>query len=501
MSRNLFVVLLAIAGLILMIGLAAPSISSSTSSALAADGAGPQLVGQATVAGTIGYQGQLTSPGGTPLNGTYNMRFQLYDADVGGSQLWDSGAMNVNVADGLFNAQLNIDPSDFSGQALWLRIRVGGEWLSPRQQLLPAPYALSLRPGADIVGDSIGPTDAIVAGYAPATGTALYADANGGAGLFGDSENSYGVWGSSNDSWGGYFASTGGYGIRVDTNGPAHFDHGAYITSEGGYGIYAQSAENQAVRGEAGDVTGVAQPLGPVGVVGRGANRGTYGSSEFGTGLYGISNNNYGLWAQSIDWRGATGRTNRSDNNYGLYTPDNLFSLNYNLAGAMMQVVQNGSTASIEPGDVVVFSGMSAPVLEGGMPVAQVARTTQANSSAVAGVVYSRFNVDVLDEKRDVSTPDNDLVTVEVTPAGSVAPGEYLLLVVHGPAPVRTDAPSSDIQPGDLLATSSQNGLATKATTVELNGVTTPIPGTVFAKALGPAPDDPTMTYVFVTLQ
>jgi hypothetical protein len=51
-----------------------------------------------------------------------------------------------------------------------------------------------------------------------------------------------------------------------------------------------------------------------------------------------VSSSNYGVWGQSSNFRGVTGRTSRTDNNYGLYTPDNLFSLNVNLAGAIMLV-------------------------------------------------------------------------------------------------------------------------------------------------------------------
>ena len=283
----------------------------------------------------ISYQGRLFDSGGTPLNGTYSLRFVVYDKAVAGSALWDSGNLNVTIDDGLFNVKLGIDQADVNGQALWLSIIVQGQTLSPRQEILPAPYALSLRPGADIVGDSIGANDATLAGYAPATGTALYADANGGTGLVGDSENSYGIWGSSNNSWGGYFTSDGGYGIRVDTNGTDHYDHGAYVTSTGGYGVYATSAQNQGVRGEAGNVSGISQPLGTVGVVGIGQSRGMYGASGNGIGTYGTSQGNYGVWGQSNTYRGVTGRTSRVDNNYGFYTPDNLFAANVNISGCI----------------------------------------------------------------------------------------------------------------------------------------------------------------------
>ena len=87
---------------------------------------------------------------------------------------------------------------------------------------------------------------------------------------------------------------------------------------------------------------------------------------ELGVEIVEISDNNYGVWGQSDTYRGVTGRTSRVDNNYGLYTPDNLYSLNINLTGAIMHVVQNGGKEALEPGDVAVFSGLSAPMEPGG---------------------------------------------------------------------------------------------------------------------------------------
>ncbi len=249
----------------------------------------------ADVSGTINYQGRLTDAGGSPLNGNYTMRFIVYDDAVAGSALWDSNNLTVTVENGLFNVQLGVDPTSFNGQALWLSIIVDGETLSPRQEILPAPYALGLRPGADIVAPSLNATEAALSGYAPATGTALYADASGGVGVVANSSQSYGVWGASTNSWGGYFTSENGYGLRVNTNGTDHYDHGAYITSNNGYAVYAQSASNMGVRGEAGNITGIPQPLGPIGIVGLGQNRGVVGNSLSGTGVYASSDSNYGV--------------------------------------------------------------------------------------------------------------------------------------------------------------------------------------------------------------
>lgn len=467
---------------------------------------GALLVPQGTTAAAISYQGRLTAPGGGTLNGSFMMRFVIYDAAVAGTAVWDSGSMNVAVDSGLFNVQLDVDQSDFNGQSLWLSIIVGGETLSPRQELLPAPYALSLRPGADIIGEPLDFTDSVVdielSGFfpsgraggfaAPATGTAVVAEANGGAGILSNSDGSYGIWGSSQNGWGGYFTSSQGYGIRVDTDGTDHYDHGAYITSQSGYGVYAQSASNQGVRGEAGDVTGIAQPLGPVGVVGIGSNRGTYGASSAGIGLYGISNSNYGVWGHSNTWRGVTGRTNLANNNYGIYTPDNLYSLNFNLMGATMQVMQNGGEQELESGDVVVFSGVSEPLETGGPPVVQVAKANEANSSGVAGVVYSRFNIDAVDPAQEHPDENGSLAHLEVTPAGPVPAGEFLLVVIQGPAQVKADGLSEAIETGDLLTSSGMTGYAMRGTAV---------PGTIFGKALEAVDGEQKLIYVFVTLQ
>lgn len=91
----------------------------------------------------ISYQGQLTDSGSQLLTGDYTMKFRLYNADIGGSQLGseiDKGT--VPVSQGLFSVELPVNAADFNGQALWLELEVNGEVLSPRQEILPVPYAL-----------------------------------------------------------------------------------------------------------------------------------------------------------------------------------------------------------------------------------------------------------------------------------------------------------------------------------------------------------------------
>jgi len=112
---------------------------------------GPVSQGNTGTQGAIGtaftYQGRLTD-GGSPASGTYDLRFILYDADSGGSQVGNIVTLNdVTVTDGLFTVQLDFG-NVFDGTALWLEIAVrpgnstaAYTTLSPRQALTAAPYA------------------------------------------------------------------------------------------------------------------------------------------------------------------------------------------------------------------------------------------------------------------------------------------------------------------------------------------------------------------------
>jgi hypothetical protein len=87
------------------------------------------------------YQGYLRQ-GGAPLNNpSQAMRFRIYDALTGGTALWDSGALTVNVANGLFTVQLNPPVSVWTGADRFLEIQVGATTLSPRVRIGATPYA------------------------------------------------------------------------------------------------------------------------------------------------------------------------------------------------------------------------------------------------------------------------------------------------------------------------------------------------------------------------
>lgn len=96
---------------------------------------------------TLNYQGRLTWLAGNPVaDGNYDITLRLYDADVGGTNLWEE-TQTVFVYDSVFSTVLgeitSLAPVDFN-QHLWLSVEVpaifSGE-MSPRIPLTSTPYS------------------------------------------------------------------------------------------------------------------------------------------------------------------------------------------------------------------------------------------------------------------------------------------------------------------------------------------------------------------------
>ncbi len=106
------------------------------------------------------YQGQLSS-GGNPANGSYDLTFSLYNSTSLASPVIAGPVTNsaVAVTNGLFTVSLNFGPGIFSGANYWLQIAVRtngtGSFttLSPRQPLLPVPYAIFANTASNLLGN------------------------------------------------------------------------------------------------------------------------------------------------------------------------------------------------------------------------------------------------------------------------------------------------------------------------------------------------------------
>jgi hypothetical protein len=383
-----------------------------------------------TVSDYIPIQGRLTDDSGNPLNGWYTATFRLYD-DYDEDTALCQNTQQVYADNGLFSHYFRGCTAALDGRQLYLGIEVenDGEMI-PRQYIDNVPYAWTLRPGA-VISASLGSTPNIHLETWSGNGRGLRAYAMTTTGT------NYGIVGASrsSDGYGGYFYNNhGGVGL-----------FGEAISTTGGIGV-----------------EGVSE-----------VGNGIYGDSTSGFGIYGHSTSNWAVYAD----------TGRADHNYGFYTADNLHSLNYTLKGAVRQLVQNGGSEPLEEGDVAVFSGMVTPTDASEPPVILVSKASTANSTAVAGVVYARSNLE------------------GASLEGAAQPGESLLLVVQGPARVKVSAAAGAIQAGDLLSSSAQAGVAASTAKIAVEGAQTALPGTVFAKALEALESGEGWIYVFVTLQ
>lgn len=104
-----------------------------------------------SLSSTFSYQGVLTDSSGNPVaDGTYSVVFRLYTDDTGGTVVYET-TKNVTTKNGIFSTTLSPSIEEMH-DPLWLDLTVEGEHLPSRQQLLGAPYALSLRHGARIEG-------------------------------------------------------------------------------------------------------------------------------------------------------------------------------------------------------------------------------------------------------------------------------------------------------------------------------------------------------------
>jgi hypothetical protein len=96
------------------------------------------------------YQGQLKQSG-TAYTGTCDFQFVLFDAASGGNQISTMQTVTgVSVNAGLFTTQIDFGANVFNGDARWLQMSVrcpsGSSSYTPltsRQELTPAPYALT----------------------------------------------------------------------------------------------------------------------------------------------------------------------------------------------------------------------------------------------------------------------------------------------------------------------------------------------------------------------
>jgi len=113
------------------------------------------------------YQGRITD-GGEPVNGTIDLEIFLTDAETDGNAIALQFIEDVPVADGVFSVELDFGAEQFNGDARWLLIGVRSGtapdtdpyvFLTPRQPITAAPYALRADSVTGVDGHSLNAAD------------------------------------------------------------------------------------------------------------------------------------------------------------------------------------------------------------------------------------------------------------------------------------------------------------------------------------------------------
>lgn len=124
-------------------------------------------IASADVPMQLAHQGRLFDSYGTPVEGSVDVTYALYTSATGGTSVW-SEHENVEAVDGFFSSVLGdgttLSTDIFMGAPVYLSVKINGEELLPRTQLVSVPYALVAN---DAVGDihprsvTIGSTEVI----------------------------------------------------------------------------------------------------------------------------------------------------------------------------------------------------------------------------------------------------------------------------------------------------------------------------------------------------
>ena len=267
--------------------------------------------------------------------------------------------------------------------------------------------------------------------------------------------------------------SNGAFKITNDQNGPSIWG----VNTGGGNAVRGDGfGASIGVYGEGVDGPGVAgNSAGNDGISG-----GTSAAGKSGVYAHGHGSFNYGLFAESEGGRGvhAVDGGVAPDDSYAVYAQGDIFgtddlvvadslsvgglaTFNGGKVGYVVDIAQNDDAVSLEPGEVVVISGVGQAVV-GEIPVIKVRRATAGEAGAVVGVVdqhyrplHTKVQAAGQGETKAESAVDN----------GVILPGEYLTVVTLGAfKAVKVDASYGAITPGCLLVASPRPGYAMRAT-------------------------------------
>ena len=235
-------------------------------------------------------------------------------------------------------------------------------------------------------------------------------------------------------------------GVRVYSAG----SDGFYVHNAGVDGVYVGSAGNDGVS------------------VYNAGDDGVYVNSADDDGVYVYSAGDDGVYAN----------TTQASHEWGLTTPDKIYGSNVTMRSQSTHVRYVGNEM-LEAGDLVcIAGGYEEDILDDGFPIINVTKANSRNSSAIIGVVeYKVYIREEIEEHEGETHTEKSFRFAE----GSASYGDYLSVIVFGPADVKMDS-RSDVKIGESVVADA--GFARKIKTTEINGITIAENSGVIGKAL-----------------
>jgi hypothetical protein len=290
---------------------------------------------EAAVASKFSYQGLLREDG-NPVTGSRDMTFRLYSDEGCSTQVGaDIDKPGVQVTNGLFSVELDVTHSHFYGQGLWLEAALGSTRIGC-QEILPVPYALSLKPGA-IISDTTTSVEFNAIHASSSAGTLAYGARGGATGDLSYNRDLYGYAANSVENIGvlgeGYRPGTGvqgteneGDGIRARSYGEEGLEGYSYGGQYADIGVWGETnSTSTSEAGVYGLSTDSAAGVWAYNDDPDSATTTSYGMraySRYSHGIYsngGDSSNDYGIYATNSNGAVRADATGTSAGAYGIY--------------------------------------------------------------------------------------------------------------------------------------------------------------------------------------
>jgi len=441
------------------------------------------------------FQGRLDEAS-IPASGDYDFQFRLYDDVSDGQLVAGPITRTVTVTGGFLAVDLYFGDTTVTyggielGESPYLEMRVrpngdSGPFtiLSPRQQLLPAPLAHTLRPGAVISGTAIYPASGMLT-LLNNRGNGLAVDMASSDGVkVASAFNGLRVLAAGHDGVlvnaaenNGFYVGTAGNPSEVIYSG---FSDGIEVAGAEGFGLAVGRADVDGVRvtsaGQDGvrvfsafdDGLHVDSARNGVRVVS--ALDGIHVESAY-NGVHVLNSPNYGILVdhagsgvvvnEAVFHGFAVGTAGEhgvqvlsasedgirvsSSGNYAGNFAGNVF-ISGSCTGCLLAAFGlNDGQEPIQPGDIVAILGTTASAFFGTEVLFHV--TPAAPGLPLLGVVQGY--AEVISEEREGLEPIEQLVPG----VGPAEPGDYVSVVIYGPVQIAAAKVGTTIAPGDRIA-------------------------------------------------